>query len=105
MKKDQATHYAICAFCKQRMAPGHGCEITHLEFDDERYPRIKVGDEGDTFHDMDEEIVCHDCNAKKGEYHHVGCAQDRCPLCRGQFFLCGCVPYAYINPSADDYLL
>jgi hypothetical protein len=34
---------------------------------------------------------CHDCGATVGEYHHIGCDQDACPRCGGQFFVCDCV--------------
>ena len=102
MEKDkQTTSYAICAFCKRTMAPGCGCDVAQIESDDVRYERIKVGDPNDTFHDMDGEVTCHDCNARKGQYHHVGCACDRCPICHDQFFICRCVPHAYINTYAD----
>lgn len=33
---------------------------------------------------------CHDCSAKKGELHVVGCDMERCPKCGGQSISCEC---------------
>jgi hypothetical protein len=32
---------------------------------------------------------CHDCNVKRGEYHHPGCDEEECPNCRLQMISCG----------------
>lgn len=32
--------------------------------------------------------ICHDCNAKVGELHQLGCDMERCPSCLGQLFSC-----------------
>jgi len=34
--------------------------------------------------------VCHDCEAKPGEYHDMGCDVERCPDCGGQLIACQC---------------
>ena len=31
---------------------------------------------------------CHDCNAAHGKLHHVGCDNERCPVCGGQLLMC-----------------
>jgi len=33
---------------------------------------------------------CHDCNAKEGQYHELGCDMERCPFCGGQLISCDC---------------
>ncbi len=36
------------------------------------------------------EKTCHDCGAKEGEYHALGCDMERCPFCGGQLISCNC---------------
>ena len=41
-----------------------------------------------------ERATCHDCGAKEGQLHILGCDMERCPFCGGQLFgmgLCECV--------------
>lgn len=33
---------------------------------------------------------CHDCEAKEGELHGLGCDMERCPFCGGQLLSCSC---------------
>lgn len=35
-------------------------------------------------------VTCHDCEAKPGEYHDMGCDVERCPDCGGQMIGCYC---------------
>lgn len=94
-KENQDDKYAECRACKQRMTPGNGCLVSHIRHGDSYYSRIKAGDKDDYFPEMTEKHRCHDCGVGKGDYHHIGCTQDRCPICRGQFFLCDCRMDAY----------
>jgi hypothetical protein len=41
---------------------------------------------------------CHDCNAARGQYHHLGCDMERCPACKGQIISCGCCAYVPGQP-------
>lgn len=42
---------------------------------------------------------CHDCGAKPGQLHDLGCDTERCPLCGGQMLQC----YSVIRcPSCRD---
>jgi len=33
---------------------------------------------------------CDECKVEEGGYHHVGCDQEDCPICSGQFITCDC---------------
>lgn len=54
-----------------------------------RIPRVRYGDEVLDWKAY--ERPCHDCFAKKGEYHVPGCDVEECPVCHGQAFGCGCI--------------
>ncbi|MDR0531395.1 MAG: hypothetical protein LBG83_04950 [Oscillospiraceae bacterium] len=85
--------YAMCNICKHTMAPECGCSLARYKAEGKFYDRIRVGSREDI---IPETMLCRDCNAGIGQYHHLGCAQERCPMCREQFFLCDCIPDAYI---------
>ena len=47
---------------------------------------------------MFEDRQCHDCGAKEGEIHQLGCDMERCPFCGGQLLSCGC-EYRILGPK------
>jgi len=82
---------AICAICCQPMKSKNGCTVSHLIINGKRHNRIKAGDELDLHPgSICGNVVCHDCNAGAGQYHHLGCDSERCPVCHGQLFICDC---------------
>ena len=51
-------------------------------------PRIRYGDEAGIGDAAD--FLCHDCAAKRGEFHVPGCDMERCPECGKQLISCAC---------------
>ena len=68
---------APCRACGQRMLKADGCTWTHVKCGNRYYRRIKYGEDGMAHGD----VRCHDCGARPGHYHHVGCDAERCPVC------------------------
>jgi len=52
-------------------------------------PRIRYGEEKD-WPELISDNPCHDCAAKRGEYHVPSCDMERCPQCGGQLISCDC---------------
>ena len=77
---------APCRACGQRMLKADGCTWTHVKCGSQYYRRIKYGEDGMAYGDA----RCHDCGAKPGHYHHVGCDVERRPVCGGQLISCDC---------------
>jgi len=51
---------------------------------------IPYGSETPKYYDGKNPDHCHDCNAKLGNYHHVGCDWEECPKCERQLLTCEC---------------
>ena len=82
--------YAVCLDCNRPMTPRSGCLVTHIRIKGKEYERIKSGITPGYDADMGESYICHDCNVGAGQYHHLGCDMERCPVCNGQLISCGC---------------
>lgn len=81
-----------CEDCGREMLIADGCSKEYLIFKDMKnntneYHRVKVGELSDK---ISEDDRCHDCNARYGYYHHIGCDMERCPLCGMQLISCDC---------------
>ena len=100
-KSDQTDQCPVCLSCGLKMAPGNGCLVSHIRHGDQYYERIKAGDKTDLFYGMTQKQRCNGCGVKKGQYHHMGCDNERCPKCRKQLFICECSLDAYLIGSTE----
>lgn len=76
---------AICKFCGKEMKD---------DINTSCFPKIKISGKvydrkfyGHPLERFDTSVPCHDCNCKKGEYHHYGCDVEKCPICNGQLLM------------------
>ena len=79
---------AICEACNREMLTADGCGMSHVTINGKLYKRIKRGARRDMFPTWYGR--CHDCGAKRGQYHHAGCDSEACPACGGQLIGCNC---------------
>lgn len=79
------TNKVICEDCQQEMLNCDGCTKSELTFPDgTTLKRL-------TKHYNESTGRCHDCNAKHGQFHHLGCDVETCPKCNQQLLMCGCL--------------
>ena len=81
-----------CFACLQDMNEADGCVSDRkIIIEGSVYDPIRYGD---GYHwdesEIDPEGRCHDCGARVGEIHHLGCDMEECPNCGGQYFICPC---------------
>jgi hypothetical protein len=81
---------AICSWCEREMTDDsvNSCSgNTHVDYPDgTKLPSTPYDPD---YGDADKR--CHDCNVKRGGFHHPGCDMERCPRCKGQLISCGCL--------------
>ncbi len=83
--------YRACKHCGREMSPRNGCKFSRIEVDGQVYKRIRVGDTGDFLSGLEKSRTCSHCNAGMGQFHHLGCDAERCPVCGGQLIGCDCL--------------
>lgn len=63
--------------------------ITRVAIGDRIFSRIVYGAEPNLA-GLNLKERCHDCAARLGELHVIGCDTERCPLCSDQAAFCAC---------------
>ena len=83
---------AACKICNKDMLKAKGCTPYALILGGLLRQRIKRNEKGDPMCGYPHENIprCHDCGCLDGEYHHLGCDMEACPVCGGQLFICDC---------------
>lgn len=76
-----------CKSCGRDMSAAGGCGVSFVVIGGKRHQRIKCGDAGDM---MAPRGRCGDCGVARGQYHHVGCDLEACPVCGEQLISCSC---------------
>ena len=85
-----------CDFVYRSEKENTGCKIGKGYFHGGKwYKPVKVGELGDFCEGEGKDARCHDCGSPMGSYHHVNCDAERCPICGGQFWTCGCFDNEY----------
>lgn len=82
MRKKTDKFFA-CDYCENVMDYGISCYST-IFYKGLIYKRVPYKHEG---------YFCHDCNVASGQYHHLGCDMERCPICGRQLITCGCFDF------------
>lgn len=77
---------ANCEVCEKDMLEAEGCTPhAYIMGDDSKLiPQLVE------YHQVHENGRCVDCGAKEGNFHHIGCDQETCMECGGQYIGCDC---------------
>lgn len=76
---------AICEYCERDMLKTDSCNKVVCTIGGKKFVAIPYRDRG-----FVESVRCHDCGCTEGNYHHLGCDNERCPCCGGQAIGCDC---------------
>lgn len=87
---------AICRDCGGEMQEQISCTDETIVIYDRTFARIRYGDERHSRR-YTPPANCGDCAAPLGGIHHLGCDQERCPMCMGQVLMCG-----HFDETEDD---
>jgi hypothetical protein len=69
-----------CEYCNQEIEASDSCDKNLFYYNGTPEDRLK--------HLLNE--PCDDCGVKTNGYHHVGCHEERCPMCTRYVMECYC---------------
>ena len=76
---------ATCHDCNQDMTAAPTCSVEVLLIDGASHRRRRWRPPRRA-----SDLACHDCGVAPGGLHHLGCEEERCPVCSWQLISCGC---------------
>lgn len=82
--------YVACDGCGQTMRPGAGCSREFLTINGESMRRVPAMGALTWNGEAWDATPCHDCNVVPGQFHHLGCDVESCPMCGHQLISCDC---------------
>ena len=106
---EETKRYALCRCCDQTMSPKVECLLSYIIIRGRKYrkyrkyERVKAGDSSN-IPNAGENYLCHDCNVGEGQYHHMGCVMELCPLCNGQLHICNCYYFVPIRKDVRSFV-
>jgi hypothetical protein len=77
---EEEKKYSKCNICGKEMKDKVSCKGGYVIIKGQKIKR-KTNNEQD---------ICHDCGAGRGQFHHENCDMERCPKCGGQLIGCDC---------------
>lgn len=92
---------AVCTWCDNEMTTGASCSVEVLHRGGTPVAMLPWGSERGWRRDARAGHRCSDCGVAPGGFHHLGCDLQRCPVCGGQMFTCGC--RFDEDPPEDDW--
>ena len=79
-----------CDVCGRVIGQSDGCTWEYVLSGGKLYKRLPYM----------ESDSCPDCGVKFGQFHHVGCDMEMCPICGMQLLGCDCdLEFAMVEPK------